>query len=285
MVSLNTESRTRSFALSEVRLGSRYVCLAALFSLLVAPGAQAQGIELECLIEPRQSVVVSASVIGVVGSVEVERSEIVEAGQLVATLESSMERAAVALARTRAEGVAEVRASEARLAFGQRRLERGQRLMDSSVLSEGELDELESGVLLAEANVLQAKENRILNALELERAEAALGLRSIVSPVDGVVVELILSKGEYADPPQIMKIAEIDPLWVEVYAPVALLGKIQVGSVGSVNLENPHQRSFTAEVVMVDGVVDPASATFGVRLELPNPNHEVLAGLACTVEF
>jgi multidrug efflux pump subunit AcrA (membrane-fusion protein) len=36
---------------------------------------------------------------------------------------------------------------------------------------------------------------------------------------------------------------------------------------------------------MVDGVVDAASATFGVRLELPNPDHEVLAGLACKVEF
>ena len=82
-----------------------------------------------------------------------------------------------------------------------------------------------------------------------------------------------------------MEIAEINPPWVEVYAPVALLGKIEVGSIGSGKLEGPQQCSFTAEVVMVDGVVDAASATFGVRLELPNPNHEVLAGLACTVEF
>jgi RND family efflux transporter MFP subunit len=257
------------------------LCCAAGTSMAVA----ADMVELDCLIEPKRSVVVAASVIGVVDSIEVDRGDFVEAGQLLATLESSMEQAAVAMAKARAEGIAEIQSSKARLEFEKRRLERGNRLRQQNVLSIGELDELESGVIVAQANLLQSRENRVLYDLELQRAEAVLAMRSIRSPVDGVVVELILSGGEYADPPQVMKIAQIDPLRVEVYAPVSLLGRIEVGSVGKVALEGPSRRSYTAPVVVVDGVVDAASGTFGVRLELPNEDREVLAGLSCKVQF
>jgi hypothetical protein len=37
--------------------------------------------------------------------------------------------------------------------------------------------------------------------------------------------------------------------------------------------------------VAVDRVVDPASDTFGIRLELPNPGGKITAGLHCTVRF
>ena len=32
-------------------------------------------------------------------------------------------------------------------------------------------------------------------------------------------------------------------------------------------------------------VIDPASNTFGVRLELPNPDYRLPSGLKCTVRF
>jgi multidrug efflux pump subunit AcrA (membrane-fusion protein) len=38
-------------------------------------------------------------------------------------------------------------------------------------------------------------------------------------------------------------------------------------------------------VIVVDPVVDAASGTFGVRLELPNPEHAIPAGLKCRVRF
>jgi multidrug efflux pump subunit AcrA (membrane-fusion protein) len=38
-------------------------------------------------------------------------------------------------------------------------------------------------------------------------------------------------------------------------------------------------------VAVVDRVVDAASSTFRVRLELPNPQHRIPAGLKCKVTF
>lgn len=41
----------------------------------------------------------------------------------------------------------------------------------------------------------------------------------------------------------------------------------------------------TATVSVIDKVLDAASDTFGVRLELPNPTLELPAGVNCTVTF
>jgi multidrug efflux pump subunit AcrA (membrane-fusion protein) len=43
--------------------------------------------------------------------------------------------------------------------------------------------------------------------------------------------------------------------------------------------------SYNARVSVVDRVVDAASGTLGVRLELPNPGYRLPAGLKCKVRF
>jgi multidrug efflux pump subunit AcrA (membrane-fusion protein) len=43
--------------------------------------------------------------------------------------------------------------------------------------------------------------------------------------------------------------------------------------------------AYPAKITVVNRVVDSASGTFGVRLEMPNPKNALPAGLACTVKF
>ena len=82
-----------------------------------------------------------------------------------------------------------------------------------------------------------------------------------------------------------MKLAQLDPLRVEVFAPVTLLGKITVGMEAQVFPEKPVGGTYKATVTVADKVVDAASGTFGVRLELPNKDYVVPAGLKCRVNF
>ena len=49
--------------------------------------------------------------------------------------------------------------------------------------------------------------------------------------------------------------------------------------------EAPLTGEYTAKVTVVDRVVDAASGTFGVRLELPNHDLKLPAGLKCSVRF
>ena len=49
--------------------------------------------------------------------------------------------------------------------------------------------------------------------------------------------------------------------------------------------ELPEYGEQTATVTLVDQVIDSASSTFGVRLELPNVEHQMPSGLKCLVRF
>ena len=82
-----------------------------------------------------------------------------------------------------------------------------------------------------------------------------------------------------------MRVVQLDPLNVEVVVPVSLYGRIAKGSSAVVRPEAPFNREYSAKVVIVDRVVDAASGTFGLRLELPNPKGEVPGGLKCEVVF
>jgi multidrug efflux pump subunit AcrA (membrane-fusion protein) len=49
--------------------------------------------------------------------------------------------------------------------------------------------------------------------------------------------------------------------------------------------EAPVSGTHPARVTVVDRVVDAASGTFGVRLQLPNPGYRLPAGLKCEIRF
>jgi RND family efflux transporter MFP subunit len=222
--------------------------------------------------------------------VYVDRGAIVKKGQVVAKLESTVEHATVTLARARAEMEAAIKSSEERLAFSTLKLTRSERLLEKKLISVAELDEAQTEKRLAEMALVNAIDNKRLAELELQRANVALARHTIRSPINGVVVERFLSPGEYTsgqfktDSP-ILKIAQIDPLRVEVFAPLSMRGQINVGMQAKVSIEAPSNSSHDVRVTIVDRVVDAASSTFRVRLELPNPNHRIPAGLKCKVKF
>jgi hypothetical protein len=58
-----------------------------------------------------------------------------------------------------------------------------------------------------------------------------------------------------------------------------------VERVGAMHPEGPLNQPIEASVTVVDRVADAASGTFEVRLEPPNPEHRVTAGLKRKVSF
>lgn len=240
---------------------------------------------LDCVIEPWRKAMVSAAIEGVVEEVLVDRGEIVVKNQIVARLESSVETANLEVARARANATAQLNSGETRLEFAQRDLARHEQLGVRDVVSSSQMDEAQVTKAIAEAALREIKEAIHVARLEEMRVEAMLERRVIRSPIDGVVMRRILASGEYADPPQIMEIAEIDPLRVEVFAPLSYLGRVRVGDVVRVRPEDPVGGDHEARIDVVDQVVDAASGTFGIRIELANPDHLLPAGLRCKVDL
>jgi RND family efflux transporter MFP subunit len=258
-------------------------------SLLAEPVAAAdpRG-EYDCLIEARQSIDVRSPVEGVIESVLVQRGELVRKGNLVATLSSGPERAALDLARSRATMEGEIKSAEARVELARKKWQRADELQKQNFVSANARDEAEAEYRLAAEQLRAARENRQLAELDMHRAKEVLAQRSIRSPVNGVVVEVMLRPGELMSSNQkdpIMKIVEIDPLNVELLLPVSQFGKVKVGQLAEVLPEEPVGGLYPARVEVVDRMLDAASGTFGVRLRLPNPGGRIPAGVKCRVRF
>lgn len=213
---------------------------------------------LEGLVEPNDLVEFSSQVPGILEQVTVERGARVRRGQVLARLKSGVETSAVKVA-------------EARVEFGKRKAVRNSELYKKQLISIHDKDELETEIQLAE--------------LELDEVRERLELRTILSTVDGVVVERTGAPGEYVGEEPFLTVAQLNPLNVELVVPVEYFDMIKLGSIAQVQLEAAVGGSHQAKVVIVDQVIDAASGTFGVRLELPNPKLKLPAGLKCQVVF
>jgi RND family efflux transporter MFP subunit len=268
--------------LEETDMKSVFAVLVALPVLLAGPlwAAEYRG-----LIEAHRVIKIGSPQAGVLATVEVDRGDIVKKGQVLATLKSELERAAMEVARYRAQMEGGIKAKEASLDFLGKKKDRVEHLHKKQLAAQADMDEAEANRLVAEMQVKDAVENKQLAELEYKRAAAALERTIIRSPVDGVIVERSLSPGEFVENEPILKMAEINPLNVEVIMPVAQLLSVKVGMHATVVPEAPVNGKYTAVVKIVDKVVDAASGTVGVRLELPNPGYRIPAGLKSKVTF
>jgi RND family efflux transporter MFP subunit len=259
--------------------------LAFIFFWLWAADAKAQSLEFDGLIEPALSIKVGSNTIGILETIPVDRGDMVKEGQVVATLQAGVEKATMELAKARAELDATIKGKRAEMEFAERSKQRKRELYEKKTLSFQEWDEAETKRILAELALSEALEAKRLAELEYKRSVEVVKRMSIRSPINGVVVERLLSLGEYVENQPIMRLAQIDPLYVEVIMPVSTLGSVKVGMFAEVKPEAPVGGVHKAKVTVVDKVVDAASGTFGVRLELPNPDYKLPPGLKCKVLF
>ena len=261
--------------------------LTALLAALLCNNAQAAAFD--CLIEPTQTVDVSSPVVGLLEKVHVRRGDKVHAGQDIAKLESTAETAAAALARYKSEMTAPTETAKSKIEFAKRKYERRREMHAQNFMSAQEQDEAENELKLAQAELKMAEENRAVAKLEWQQQSGLLDLRTLRSPFDGVVVDQLLYPGEVVEPSgqkkTIFKLAQLNPLRVYVILPLAAFGKVKPGMKVDVTPEQPVGGRYTGSVNIIDRVVNAASGTFGVFLQVPNPKLTVPAGVKCKAEF
>jgi len=265
----------------------RRVVLATL--LLVATGQTAvRANPYECQIEANQIVEIRSSVEGLIDKVLVKRGDQVRAGQVLAQLESSAEQSAVELARYRSEVSGRIASATNRLDYATKKLDRSQELQAQNFVTAQARDEAEAERRITESDLRDAQENREVARHELRHALDLLNRRTLRSPFNGVVVDRMLNPGDLAEAgagrKPIVKLAQIEPLRVEVVLPLEAYGKLKLRASAEVMPEGLGG-SYPASVSVVDSVFDSASGTFGARLELPNASGRLPAGIRCKVDF
>jgi len=224
--------------------------------------AELSSSELSCLLEPSSEILLSSHVSGIVSRVNAERGGLVKKNQILVSLESELERAALRTVRARAD-------------FASRKLERNQELLEQGLLSDYERDELVTEQELARLTVAEAEER--------------LKQRDIRSPIKGVVVKRHVSIGEYVGSEPVMELMALNPLYAEVVMRSDSYGQVSKGMKVKVQLVHPagdgSETDVEGTVVVVDRVIDAASNTFGFRVKVRNPDLSLPAGLKCRIKF
>lgn len=263
--------------------------LGATLALVAAP-AHAQGAAggFDCLIEPSQVVEVRSAVDGLIANVAVKRGDPIKRGQVLVELQSTLEKAALEMARYRVQMSGQIASARNRLKYAEAKLKRLTELQQGNFASAQQRDEAEAERLLAESELKSAEENRELAQIDLKRVQEQLALRTLVAPFNGVVLDRMLHPGDLAEAGSgrkpVLKVAQIDPLKVDIVVPSALFGAVRPGTRVTVMPRGLPGRH-VATVVAIDKVVDAASGTFVVRLDLANPTQAVPGGVRCSAEI
>lgn len=176
----------------------------------------------------------------------------------------------------------DVERARANLDVTQQNYQREQRLYAESISSQKELLEAKAayGSARADANAAAAK---IQSLGATSGHGATFGL---VSPISGVVVDRDVMPGQTVGPSStLFTVADLRRVWITVDLYESDVGRVQQGASAAVNPRALPGETFHGHVTYAGGVVDTASRTIKVRVEVENPTLRLRPGMFAQVRI
>ncbi len=146
-----------------------------------------------------------------------------------------------------------------------------------------EVDRARADFEIAEANVLSAREQLAVDALEFKRTEALIERRTLRSPMDGIVTRIYREEREFimASSPSVLTVVQLDPLRIVFSVPMVQSTSLQLGTTVPLALPDLHAKA-EGTIEFVSPVVDAESGTVRVKVLLANPRGAYRSGIRCT---
>ena len=254
---------TREFAVSTVTVASP------------KPGASTAGMPLPAEIKPWMETPISARANGYLKNRYVDIGTHVEAGQLLAEIDTPELHQEFA----RAQG--QLVQAETAFEASRRYSARWAQLVESGSVSVQENADKQSDFKLKAAAVDSAR-------AEVRRLEQLLSFNRLTAPFAGSITARTIDSGDLivaAGGKELFHLAQTQKLRVFVQAPQGLAHAIRPGQTAEVTLQELPGRVFHATVVRTAGVMAADSRTLLVELEVGNPKEEILAGSYAQVRF
>jgi cobalt-zinc-cadmium efflux system membrane fusion protein len=224
-------------------------------------GTLSQRLEISAEVElnPDRVAHISPLVASKVLSVDVQKGDVVKAGDKLVELRS------VELGEARAE----LRRARAMKDVAERNQQRQRQLRKEGISSERSL--LESELAFDQANAeLEAARSRLL----------VFGLNggngpdmTIVSPIDGTIIARHATRGESATSSDTLFIvADLSTLWIVGQVPERTVSGVSVGMPATLSLGAFPGRTWTGKVDYVGSVLEESTRSLPIRVEVDNPD-------------
>jgi cobalt-zinc-cadmium efflux system membrane fusion protein len=177
-------------------------------------------------------------------------------------------------------GAAQARWSQASVsrAVAARNAERAERLFRDGIVSERRRIEASAELASREAELAAALQ--ALVSLGAEPDSAAAGVFVLRAPLDGEVVEKHAVVGEVVGPESsLFLVGELARVWLLLDLYETDLTRVHPGLPARVIADALPLQPYQASVTLVSAVVDTVSRTVKVRVEIPNPAHQLKPGM------
>lgn len=238
---------------------------------------------------------VSAELMGLIKSVEVEEGMQVEQGQVLATLDDTIARVNWELAQAQYESQrARLESANSELEEAQRVLARQQELRPKNLTSEAELTRASSNVERLAANIRSMKSELEVSRLQAKGQQERLEKHTIRSPFSGVVTVKNAQPGEIIAPSSagggftrtgVCTIVDMNSLEIEVDVNEAFIGRVFPGQKVIANLDAYPSWDIPASVIAVIPTADRSKATVQVRIQILDKDQRVLPDMGVKVAF
>jgi len=248
--------------------------------------AQSQALIFDGFTEAADDVMVSGSDLGRIQSITVKMGDYVQAGDVLAELDDSLQRASLAISRAQADAEGEIQLALADESLQRLRTEKLRQLARDSMARPDELRRAEAELQSATARVRIAKEQQHLRRLQVQRDELQLESRKVIAPTSGVIARVLRAAGEYITPADaaIFQLLTVDRLEAVFNIPVEHINLVGKGDRVRVFLRS-QSKTVDAVVDRMSPSIDGQSGTIQIRIIIDNADRSFRSGDRCTLQL
>ncbi len=185
-----------------------------------------------------------------------------------------------------AQAFSDYQKAQADEVLAQKELARSQELYAKGAIAQRDLDAAQDAARKTQVDVTAAADRAQALGGNLSAPSPVIALRA---PISGTIVEQNVTGGtgvrSLDNSPNLFTVADLSRVWVLCDVYENDLPRVRLGDLAEVRLDAYPEKAFRGRVGNISRVLDPATRTAKVRLELGNPGGLMRVGMFVTATF
>jgi RND family efflux transporter MFP subunit len=238
-------------------------------------------------LKPKEQVDVTFKATGRVEKIHVHIGDSVKVGDLIAELEQDelrqqVNRAKAALSVSQAS----LTQREAELSNAEAELARALKLQQDGLISIQDFEARKTSTEVVRAQVSLARAQREQAQAELRELNIRLSQTKVYSPISGQIAQRYVDVGALMSPTNpIVRVVNLSTLVTAANVPEREVGKLRVGNKATVHVDAFGSQAFYGRIARIAPVLDAATRSAMIEIEIPNPGGLLKAEMFARVEL
>jgi RND family efflux transporter MFP subunit len=234
------------------------------------------------VLEPWKTSSVACAESGLVKSIAVKLGDRVQAGDVLATIDSSSIFFQRVIAEAQAAATGRIASARAEVELNERRVRAVETARANNFSSQLELERALADLKISQGRLAAETEEQAILRLQVDRLDEQIKQRTVVAPIDGIVVEIYKELGEYVAPnsPEVVRIVDVSRLRASFFLQLHEVHELPKNRKVTVLLGTGEESPATIE--HISPVADGESGLIELRVLIDNPDSRIL-GSRCSL--